>query len=71
MKFQIPSGLYFQIRCIRGQHIFSFLAVDDGGVEIRVTAFGDTAYRIATLVCPEQVSLQQILCSSNIQMLLK
>ncbi|CAG9531562.1 unnamed protein product [Cercopithifilaria johnstoni] len=44
-----------EIRCIRGQHIFSFLAVDDGGVEIRVSAFGDTAYRTATLIFPEQM----------------
>ncbi|EJD75993.1 replication factor a 1 [Loa loa] len=44
-----------EIRCIRGQHIFSFLAVDDGGVEIRVSAFGDIACRTATLICPEQM----------------
>uniref|UniRef100_A0A0R3RPC1 Replication protein A 70 kDa DNA-binding subunit n=1 Tax=Elaeophora elaphi TaxID=1147741 RepID=A0A0R3RPC1_9BILA len=43
------------IRYIRGQHVFSFLAVDNSGVEIRVSAFGDTAYRTATLICSEQM----------------
>lgn len=59
--FRFRNGPFFQIRYIRGQHIFSFLAVDDGGVEIRVSAFGDTAYRTASLIYPEQVILQQIL----------
>ncbi|VDK81999.1 unnamed protein product [Onchocerca ochengi] len=44
-----------EIRCIRGQHIFSFLAVDDDGVEIRVSAFGDTACKTATLIGLEQM----------------
>lgn len=61
MKYQILHDLYFQIRCIRGQHTFSFLAVDDSGVEIRVSAFGDTAYKTAALICSEQAGLQQIL----------
>ncbi|VDK79398.1 unnamed protein product [Litomosoides sigmodontis] len=43
------------IRCVRGQHTFSFLAVDDSGVEIRVSAFGDTAYKTAAFICPEQM----------------
>ncbi|OZC11633.1 BRCA2 repeat protein [Onchocerca flexuosa] len=47
--------LCIKIRCVRGQHIFSFLAVDDGGVEIRVSAFGDTACKTATLICLEQM----------------
>ncbi|EJW88376.1 BRCA2 repeat family protein [Wuchereria bancrofti] len=44
-----------EIRCIRGQRIFAFQAVDDGGVEIRVSAFGDIAHRTSTLICPEQM----------------
>ncbi|KAK6101872.1 Replication factor-A C terminal domain family protein [Brugia pahangi] len=44
-----------EITCIRGQRIFAFQAVDDGGVEIRVCAFGDIAHRTAALICPEQM----------------
>ncbi|VBB28391.1 unnamed protein product [Acanthocheilonema viteae] len=47
--------LCIKMRCVRGQQIFSFLAVDDGGVEIRVSAFGDTAYKTAALISPEQM----------------
>ncbi|MCP9259323.1 Replication factor a 1 [Dirofilaria immitis] len=43
------------IRYVRGQQIFSFLAVDDGGVEIRISAFGDIACRTADLICLEQM----------------
>lgn len=36
--------------------MFSFLAVDDSGVEIRVSAYGDIACRTASLIYLEQVS---------------
>ncbi|VDD94413.1 unnamed protein product [Enterobius vermicularis] len=45
------------IRRFRGMEVFSFLAADEGGVEVRVTAFNDLASKTAALITAGEITV--------------
>lgn len=49
------------MRVFRGSSLFSFMAVDESGVEIRLSAFDGLAEKFASLVYPGKVCYS--LCS--------
>ncbi|VDM95104.1 unnamed protein product [Thelazia callipaeda] len=54
--FFLSNQIEFLIlRFYRGSHMFSFIAVDESGVEIRFSAFGDVACKTATLIHVEHM----------------